>query len=329
MAHDAMNRLLDWTGRGLLPAARLEELGHATGLLPDRMAWRAFLDRLLLVAGALALGSALVFFVAANWSLLGAYARFALAQVAVLLGVGAYWRWGDGGAGRAGLGFAVLAFGALLALYGQTYQTGADPWQLFATWALLALPWTWLANSAGLWLFWLLLVNLALLRWLSLRIGFWSGLSEFEWFAWTIVLLQAGALLLAEWLALRGFQPGRARWALQLLLLAALAALTSLTVLALFEDVLKQGALALLAWLGALAAGWWAYRRRTVDVLALAFLALSAVVVLGALSIRVVGPRNLDNPFAWLLVAGVLIGLTTTAGRWLVGVARRAREQEA
>ena len=51
----------------------------------------------------------------------------------------------------------------MLALFGQTYQTGADVYELFLTWALLGLPLAILANwsvaSAG----WLLVLNTALL----------------------------------------------------------------------------------------------------------------------------------------------------------------------
>jgi hypothetical protein len=35
---------------------------------------------------------------------------------------------------------ALLNIGGLFAYFGQTYQTGADPWQLFSLWAALSLP---------------------------------------------------------------------------------------------------------------------------------------------------------------------------------------------
>ena len=35
---------------------------------------------------------------------------------------------------------ALLGIGGLFAYFGQTHQTGADPWQLFALWAALVLP---------------------------------------------------------------------------------------------------------------------------------------------------------------------------------------------
>ena len=42
--------------------------------------------------------------------------------------------------GRGAVFLAFIATGALLALFGQTYQTGADVYELFLTWALLGLP---------------------------------------------------------------------------------------------------------------------------------------------------------------------------------------------
>jgi uncharacterized membrane protein len=94
-------------------------------------------------------GMGLIFWIAANWDTLGRTGRFALLQgcVAVMC-AGALWR----PALRAPLGLlALLAIGGLFALFGQTYQTGADPWQLFAVWAALALPLCLGARSDVLW----------------------------------------------------------------------------------------------------------------------------------------------------------------------------------
>ena len=46
---------------------------------------------------------------------------------------------------------ASVLVGALLAVFGQAYQSGADPWSMFATWALLILPWTLAACFRPLW----------------------------------------------------------------------------------------------------------------------------------------------------------------------------------
>jgi uncharacterized membrane protein len=94
-------------------------------------------------------GLGLIFWIAANWDTLGRSGRFALLQgCVVVMCAGALWR----PALRAPLGLlALLAIGGLFALFGQTYQTGADPWQLFALWAALALPLCLGARSDVLW----------------------------------------------------------------------------------------------------------------------------------------------------------------------------------
>jgi uncharacterized membrane protein len=48
---------------------------------------------------------------------------------------------------------------------GQVYQTGADAFELFAAWAVLVLPWTIASRSAAHWIFWLVVVELAVGLW--------------------------------------------------------------------------------------------------------------------------------------------------------------------
>ena len=47
----------------------------------------------------------------------------------------------DAVAGRISLFATAFLSGILLAVFGQVYQTGADPYGLFLAWALLILPW--------------------------------------------------------------------------------------------------------------------------------------------------------------------------------------------
>lgn len=90
------------------------------------------------ILGAALGGLGIVFWIAANWASLPAWGRFALleATLACML-LGARQRPG------ARVALSLLGFlicGALFAAIGQTYQTGTDPWQLFALWAALTLP---------------------------------------------------------------------------------------------------------------------------------------------------------------------------------------------
>jgi hypothetical protein len=117
----------------------------------------------LLGAGALALGAAAIFFIAANWEALGRLGRFVLLEGGLFLSVlGALRFPPPSRAASALLLAASLLTGALLALTGQTYQLGADRWELFAWWAGLILPWVLIARSQLLWGLWALIFQTAL-----------------------------------------------------------------------------------------------------------------------------------------------------------------------
>jgi uncharacterized membrane protein len=90
-----------------------------------------------------------IFFVAANWQDYGLMGRFAILQVALARAPGS--RSGvppPSPVGQSTLVLAILVTGALLALFGQSYQTGADVFELFFTWAALAVPFA-LAGRSG------------------------------------------------------------------------------------------------------------------------------------------------------------------------------------
>lgn len=120
------------------------------------------------LAAALA-GLGLIFWVAANWDEFGRAGRFALLQGCVVaMCAGALWRTSL----RVPLGLlALLAIGGLFAFFGQTYQTGADAWQLFALWAVLALPLCLGARSDVLWAPFALVAMTAISLWIVAHTG--------------------------------------------------------------------------------------------------------------------------------------------------------------
>lgn len=152
-----------------LDATATERLFAAAGLGTEPAGivhwfWRAMA---VLAAGLGGLG--LILWLAANWDTLGRFGRFALLQgFVVVMCLGAWWR----PAARAPLGLlAFLGIGGLFAYFGQTYQTGADPWQLFALWAVLALPLCLAARSDVLWAPWALVVVTAIALWTHAFVG--------------------------------------------------------------------------------------------------------------------------------------------------------------
>src|SRR2546423_2492933 len=191
---------------------------RAAGVLPTAREWRVFLDRLLLWSGAVALGSALVFFIAHNWNDLGKFAKFALAEVLLVGAVLGYWLSGpDRASGKASLLVACIVLGALLALFGQTYQTGADTWELFATWAALMIPWVLVARFAGLWILLIAVVNTAIVLYFRVFPGLLGISTEHQ--LWTLFAFNTTALTVWE-LAARRLAWLDERWAPRLLAVA-------------------------------------------------------------------------------------------------------------
>ena len=148
-----------------------------TGARPDVAAWHAFTLRLLNAAGIGALGAGLIFFVAANWRDYGTLGRFAILEAAFAACVGfALWRPPPGTLGQSALVLATLVTGALLALFGQSYQTGADLFELFFTWAALALPFALAGRSGAVWATWWTVLNVGL--------AVYCGLQDADHFMW-------------------------------------------------------------------------------------------------------------------------------------------------
>ncbi len=152
---------------GLLPAPAFERALALSCASPGVQRWRKFLDWLLLGLGASLLLVGLVLFVAFNWSALHAFVKLGL--IASLIAGAAYAAWWfelSSVIGRVALTAAAVLIGPLLAIYGQRYQTGADPWQLFVAWAALAALWAGISRfpplllvelvliDAAVWLFW-------------------------------------------------------------------------------------------------------------------------------------------------------------------------------
>lgn len=158
---------------GYLDRQALEEGLRLSGSLPDRQGWARFLDVALLVLGALFFTSGLFFFVAYNWEDLPRFARFGVLEAAiVLMVIIGHWVGLNRLGGKIALTVGALLVGALLAVFGQEYQTGADSYLLFGNWALLIVGWVLISKFDLLWAVLLGLLNLTLfLFWNQVWLG--------------------------------------------------------------------------------------------------------------------------------------------------------------
>lgn len=179
-----------------LDTRTMQRLEHLARLQdpPDELG--VWLPRGVAVLAAVLGGLGLIFWIAANWQTLGRVGQFALLQGFVLvMCAGALWRAGT----RAPLALlALFAIGSLFAYFGQTYQTGADPWQLFALWAALALPLCLGARSDVLWAPWALVAMSGVALWVHAHTGHqWRVQPEdlrVQLLGWSTTFVLVGAL---------------------------------------------------------------------------------------------------------------------------------------
>lgn len=266
-----LDLLAHWREQGRLDGEGWRRARALVDAGPAGAPWRGMLEQLSLWLSVLLLGSAVICFIAANWDALDRFARLYGAQALLAAAALAAWRFGLARpVGQALLLLAGLLLGGVLALVGQTYQTGADTWQLFALWAALLLPWLLVAQSPAMSLLWALVANVALALLVS---EWWRGDMEI----WLALGLFNVALAVA-WDAIGGHVAGLAgHLGPRLLVAAGLLGLT----LAALGDVFGWYAeirVGLPAWLIVVAAvGLMALRRRDLPLLSVASLSVIAV----------------------------------------------------
>ena len=307
-----------------LDARNMQRLEHLAGLQdpPDDLG--VWLPLGVAVLAAVLGGLGLIFWIAANWETLGRVGQFALLQGFVLvMCVGALWRAGM----RAPLGLlAVLAIGGLFAYFGQTYQTGADPWQLFALWAALALPLCLGVRSDVLWAPWALVAMSGVALWVHAHTGHqWRVQPEdlrVQLLGWTTAFVLVGALStpLRRW-------SGAGVWALRTALTLAVIMITLTALGGLFHSPVALhyalGLAILAAGAGVLAQPRW------FEVYGLSAVALGLNSLLVAGLARLLFDKHVSgDPIGQLLVLGlVAAGLLAASVALILRLSRSYGQQ--
>ena len=162
--YSARPAITRWLQEKQITPMAAERALQLSGELPGRSDWKYFLQNVCLFGGILFLAVGVIFFFAFNWEALPRFAKFILLQGLLISAALLAWRFTlDTLKGQAALLVAMLLCGALLAYFGQTYQTGADSYQLFLTWSILIFPWVLVSRLNIAWCLWLALLNVALM----------------------------------------------------------------------------------------------------------------------------------------------------------------------
>lgn len=325
----ALARLRD---SGDLSAHAWEAALGFCGFIPDRRDWFAYWRQIFLLGGALFLLAGIVFFIAWNWGEMHRFARMALVGVIVAAcGIGALARGLDTRSGQVLLLSCGVTIGPMLAVFGQTYQTGAELWELFRVWTALLVLLAVAGKQAGLWFAAWLSGNAFVMLWLGRNmteafealwmfstlpeclLALFVAVAAWEWAAWKF-RGNAGA----SWL--------ESRWLPRLLFFDLACRVTGYLVVWMFSgySLRNQPELflphsVLIPVLGIVLAGaaWYWYRKKMPDLFMLA-------VVLGSLAVLFVSLLLkaeflfYDGISAVLLWGLLITGLTAGLGKVLV-----------
>ncbi|KAA0913420.1 DUF2157 domain-containing protein [Psychrobacter sp. ANT_WB68] len=351
--------------QGILPLKNAEAAATHLEVYPSKRTWLNFFDKTLLIVGAVALVLSLVFFIAYNWQNMGKIGKFALVEGALVISIALYvtlsFRRRFQLIRQVLLLIASIITGSLLALFGQVYQTGADTWQLFFGWAILITPWVMIGRFPALWLLWLGLLNACLILYLDV-----ANLQFIAYHLQSISQVAILALFnfVAFYFWLMSFDnknPSSAsksfnrinvkklmsdtpasnvtrnlsnpqtqsnlHWSTYVVGLSSTFFMTYLAIVTVFENGnIWATLISVIVWLGWCGFIFWQFRQRRTDLLMLTYLSFSLIIVV----MFWVGRWLLDdfNAAGFLLLALLLIGMSSTAVMWLRKVSRLENDHQ-
>ncbi len=189
----------------------------------DVPSWQRFLQLLLLALGVSFTTAGIIFFFAYNWANLHKFVKLGLIEfLIVLLVLVAVFAKVKPLIKKMLLLAASILVGALYAVFGQVYQTGADAYDFFLGWTLFITIWVLFSNFAPLWTLFVGLLNTVFFLYAEQVAYEWS-----EVFLYTVLFSMNGLLLVAFLWLPRIFKLNSfSRWFVQLIVLATVACST-------------------------------------------------------------------------------------------------------
>jgi len=316
-------QILDWVASGDLAPDQLEHALQITGCVPSAADNLRLLSRVVLACAVLLLCSGVIFFFAYNWDDLSRFNKFIIAQGALLLSLLPLLRVNlQHPAGQASLFAACLLVGALLALVGQTYQSGADTYELFLVWAVLITPWTLLARLPVLWLLLLVLLNLSLVLALD-NLSIHQFSAPFTHPLWSIFALNLGATGLWILATQRSTSTLLLRWGERIIALYSLLIITILAI-GYVDSWSNTDVLTLPIWLGFSLTWLYLYRLRQIELMMLSALSLAAIILSVVILVQTLADV-IALEALFLLLTLTVLGLSTAARIWLRHISQRAK----
>jgi len=310
--------LLDLLSQHRIREENIAKAVQVSGIVQSKYALLVFTRMLLLWVGAIALVMALLLFMAYNWGDLGRFAKFIMVEISLLATASIYFFTQKYPLlQKISLMLASITLGILLALIGQTYQTGADPWQLFAVWALLMTPWAVVAGFSGLWILWILLLNIAMVLYHQK-----FDLSPFLLLEMSNKLLELmyilNTILWVSWAYLRTkYKTFQDKLSMRFLAYISISSITTLAIF-FFYDTFSVSLWHLALYALTLGLVYYVYRVKSIDMYMMNLFTLSLFFFAIGLVTRFVSFNMFGNITSFILVMLVVIGgLTSFMVSWM------------
>ena len=191
----------------------------AENIYNNKETWQKFLRLFFITLGVGFTVSGVIFFFAYNWADLNKFAKIGLTELLIVAttSVVLFAKTSKTTRNIILTGSSVLV-GALFAVYGQIYQTGANAYDFFLGWTLFIALWVIVSEFAPLWLIFLLLINTTFILYTQQVAKDWS-----EVFICTILFLINAAAAISGIFIAESKKTDVPRWFLNIVSLAAIS----------------------------------------------------------------------------------------------------------
>jgi uncharacterized membrane protein len=204
-------------------ATDLETSFRENDIYANQNDWSKFIKTFLMSLGIAFLVSGVIFFFAYNWASLHKFIKLGLVQVLLIamVGVAVFSKLDKNVKGIILLGAGMLV-GALFAVFGQIYQTGANAYDFFFGWTVFIALWVFVSNFGPLWLLFLALINISIWQYFEQVLG---RVDEVEILN-LLFVVNLLYLILLKVLADFGKITSTSRWLERVIVLASISYLT-------------------------------------------------------------------------------------------------------
>ncbi len=317
-------QILSWQQSGHIDHENIEKALAVSESNHSPSAWFGFISKSILWLSILSIAFGVIFFFAYNWDEISITLKFGLIQLLMLMSLFTYTQTKTySHANTATLFFMALLIGTLFALFGQTYQTGKDPWQLFLLWTVFVMPLALTSRSSSLWLLYLGLGNLTLNLYLNVYFGLFGLLFDFNRQILLYALFNASSAIVFEYFYASKHQLINNRIAGQVALVIAMACFSWMALFFIVES--RRSGFDLFLYVLWMSAIYYLYRIKTIDVMVMASWVVSAIIFV----LTVIG-KVINNDFGggtFLLFSVLIIGFSTIGIKWLMSLLKEVKQQ--